>query len=488
MAFSLVFSVNPKPFSVNPNPIPNRSNLFSEAYLSPLSSRFSLNPNLSRSSSPSFASWIPSRSIRCSISSHPEYMPNRIFDTTLRDGEQSPGATMISSEKLFVARLGVDIIKAGFPASSSDDLGAVRSIAMEVGNHPAGEDGHVPVICGLARCNKKDIDAAWEAVRLAKKPRVDTFIATSEIHMQHKLRKTREEAVAIAKEMVAYARSLGCPDVEFSPEDSGRLDGKVALVTGGASGIGEAIARLFRKHGAKICIVDIQDDLGQRLCESLGGDPCVSFLHCDVTVEDDVRRAVDFAAEKFGTIDIMVNNAGITGSKVVDIRDVDINEFKNVLDINVNGVFLGMKHAARIMIPQKKGSIISLASVSSAIGGAGPHGYTASKHAIVGLTKNVAGELGKHGIRVNCVSPYAVPTGLSMPHLPTNERTEDALKAFLSFVGSHANLKGVDLVPNDVAEAVVFLASEESRYVSGLNLLVDGGFSCVNNMLRAFEE
>ncbi|KAF8706511.1 hypothetical protein HU200_030787 [Digitaria exilis] len=164
----------------------------------------------------------------------PEYVPNRIddpnyvriFDTTLRDGEQSPGATMTSAEKLVVARqlarLGVDIIEAGFPASSPDDLDAVRSIAIEVGNTPVGDDGHVPVICGLSRCNKKDIDAAWEAVRHARRPRIHTFIATSEIHMQHKLRKTPEQVVAIAREMVAYARSLGCPDVEFSPEDAGR--------------------------------------------------------------------------------------------------------------------------------------------------------------------------------------------------------------------------------------------------------------------------
>ncbi|XP_015697552.2 2-isopropylmalate synthase A [Oryza brachyantha] len=176
------------------------------------------------------------RPVRASMAAprRPEYVPNRIddpsyvriFDTTLRDGEQSPGATMTSAEKLVVARqlarLGVDIIEAGFPASSPDDLDAVRSIAIEVGNTPVGEDGHVPVICGLSRCNKRDIDAAWEAVRHARRPRIHTFIATSEIHMQHKLRKTPEQVVAIAKEMVAYARSLGCPDVEFSPEDAGR--------------------------------------------------------------------------------------------------------------------------------------------------------------------------------------------------------------------------------------------------------------------------
>lgn len=114
------------------------------------------------------------------------------------------------------------MIEAGFPASSPDDLDAVRSIAVEVGNQPIGEDGYVPVICGLARCNKKDIDAAWEAVRHARFPRVHTFIATSEIHMIHKLKKTKEEVVKIAVAMVTYARSLGCQDVEFSPEDAGR--------------------------------------------------------------------------------------------------------------------------------------------------------------------------------------------------------------------------------------------------------------------------
>nr|CBX24424.1 hypothetical_protein [Oryza glaberrima] len=183
------------------------------------------------------------RPVRASMAQprRPEYVPNRIddpnyvrvFDTTLRDGEQSPGATMTSAEKLVVARqlarLGVDIIEAGFPASSPDDLDAVRSIAIEVGNTPVGEDGHVPVICGLSRCNKRDIDAAWEAVRHARRPRIHTFIATSEIHMQHKLRKTPEQVVAIAKEMVAYARSLGCPDVEFSPEDAGRRSNREFL-------------------------------------------------------------------------------------------------------------------------------------------------------------------------------------------------------------------------------------------------------------------
>ncbi|CAO2177589.1 unnamed protein product, partial [Urochloa humidicola] len=138
-------------------------------------------------------------------------------------GEQSLGANMTSPEKLVIARhlahLGVDIIEAGFPGSSPDDLDAVRSIAIKVSNTPVGEEGHVPIICGLSRCNK-DIDATCEAVKHVRRPRIHTFVATSEIHKQHKLRKTPEQVVAIPREMVAYACSLGCPDVEFSPEDA----------------------------------------------------------------------------------------------------------------------------------------------------------------------------------------------------------------------------------------------------------------------------
>jgi len=152
----------------------------------------------------------------------------KIFDTTLRDGEQSPGATMTSAEKLelarSLARLGVDIIEAGFPAASPDDLEAVRRIAVEVGNQPKGDpEARVPIIAGLARANKPDIDKAWEAVKDAQKPRIHTFLATSAIHMKHKLKMDPEEVVQRVSEMVAYAKSL-CADVEFSPEDAGRSD------------------------------------------------------------------------------------------------------------------------------------------------------------------------------------------------------------------------------------------------------------------------
>ncbi|KAL6981029.1 Zeaxanthin epoxidase, chloroplastic [Sarracenia purpurea var. burkii] len=265
-----------------------------------------------------------------------------------------------------------------------------------------------------------------------------------------------------------------------------RLLGKVALVTGGATGIGESIVRVFHEHGAKVIVVDILDILGQHLCEALGGDVNTCFFHGDVTVEDNVRRAVDFAVDKFGTLDIMVNNAGLSGLPCPDIRNVDLLEFEKVFDVNVKGVFLGMKHAARIMIPLMKGSIISICSVASVIAGVGPHAYVGSKHAVLGLTKNVAAELGKYGIRVNCVSPYAVATSLASAHLHEEERTEDVMVGFRDFVARNANLMGVELTANDVANVVLFLASEEARYISGDNVMVDGGFSCANHSLRVF--
>jgi len=178
----------------------------------------------------------------------------KIFDTTLRDGEQSPGATMTSAEKLEVARslarMGVDIIEAGFPAASPDDLEAVRRIAVEVGRPAAGEpDARVPVIAGLARANKSDIDKAWEGVKDAQKPRIHTFLATSAIHMKHKLKMDPEEVVQRVSEMVAYAKSL-CEDVEFSPEDAGRSDPGFLYVV-----LGEAI-----KSGATT--LNIPDTVG----------------------------------------------------------------------------------------------------------------------------------------------------------------------------------------------------------------------------------
>ncbi|KAK4440577.1 Secoisolariciresinol dehydrogenase [Sesamum alatum] len=208
-----------------------------------------------------------------------------------------------------------------------------------------------------------------------------------------------------------------------------RLEGKVALITGGARGLGSVTAKLFHEHGAKVLIADVQDDQGHLICQDLSPETA-SFIHCDVTNESDIRKAVETAVSRYGKLDIMFNNAGTVDPMIPDIR---------------NG-----------------GSIINTGSVCSVIGGAATHGYTSSKHAIVGLTRNTAVELGHYGIKVNCVSPYAFPSSLSRWFLGRDE--DDPMDDMAS------NLEGVSLKAEDVAQAVVYLASDESRYVSGHNL------------------
>ncbi|OAY43009.1 momilactone A synthase [Manihot esculenta] len=258
-----------------------------------------------------------------------------------------------------------------------------------------------------------------------------------------------------------------------------RLQGKVALITGGASGIGETTARLFARNGAKVVIADVQSELGSSVSEKIesdSGQP-VSYVHCDVTKEADVENAVNTAVSKYGKLDIMFNNAGISGKYDPSIFSTEAEDFNKVIDINVYGGLLGAKHAARVMIPEKKGSILFTSSLAAVIYGGVPHAYTASKHAVVGITKNLAVELGKHGIRVNCISPAAVFTPLAGRALGLDEKTLE------EFNLSIANLKGVKLDVNDMAEAALYLASEESKFVSGMNLVVDGGYSLRHSSL-----
>ena len=207
----------------------------------------------------------------------------KIFDTTLRDGEQSPGATMTSVEKMEIARglarLGVDVIEAGFPAASPDDLEAVRRIATEIGNAPRENNRVPPAICGLARTNKNDIDKAWEAVQHAKFPRIHTFIATSDIHMKHKLKMERPQVLAKVSEMVAYARSL-CPEIEFSPEDAGRSEPAFLY---------EVLAAAIRAGATTLNIPDTvgyttPDEFGVLIAGIIknteGVDACTISVHC----------------------------------------------------------------------------------------------------------------------------------------------------------------------------------------------------------------
>ncbi|CAI0556158.1 unnamed protein product [Linum tenue] len=175
-----------------------------------------------------------------------------------------------------------------------------------------------------------------------------------------------------------------------------------------------------------------------------------------------MQNAVDTAVSMHGKLDIMYNNAGIAGEKKVGILSVEREVFRKVFDVNVYGSFLAAKHAARVMVPRKSGTILLTGSVATESYGFATHTYTASKHAVVGLAKSLCVELGEFGIRVNCISPFGVATP-----------DEKALEEMFTAMG---NLKGVVLKPKNVAEVALNLVSDESRYLSGLNLLVDGGF------------
>lgn len=253
-----------------------------------------------------------------------------------------------------------------------------------------------------------------------------------------------------------------------------RLAGKVALITGGARGLGECIARVFTEHGAKVVIADILDDLGRSVCDELGPQ-LASFVHVDVSIESDVQNAVDATITRHGKLDIMINNAAIMDEIKSSILDNKLSDFERVISVNLVGVFLGTKHAARVMVPARSGSIITIASTASivAVDRASTHAYTSSKHAVVGLTKNVAAELGRSRIRVNCISPYVLPSKFSREAVK-----DDDLPSTIQ--GLYSNLQGVTLGFEDVAEAAVFLASDESKYVSGHNLAIDGGFTVIN--------
>ncbi|XP_058086919.1 (+)-borneol dehydrogenase 1-like [Magnolia sinica] len=253
-----------------------------------------------------------------------------------------------------------------------------------------------------------------------------------------------------------------------------RLEGKVAIITGGASGIGESTARLFWANGAKVIIADIQDNLGNTICEQLGGEN-IAYVHCDVTDEEEVRNLVDFAVDKYGKLDIMYNNAGIMDPKTTSILTIEKSDLERVLRVNLVGSFLGTKHAARVMVPARKGCILFTGSSTASIACMNEHAYVASKRGIVGLAQNVTAELGQFGIRVNCVSPYAVATNFVKGALPDHD--SEGFEKFMSQVG---NLKGAVLKTDDVARAALYLASDDANYVSGLNLLVDGGFSIAN--------
>lgn len=249
---------------------------------------------------------------------------------------------------------------------------------------------------------------------------------------------------------------------------SDRLAGKVAVITGAASGIGAGTVARFIEEGARVVLADIQDDAGRALAATFGD--AATYVHCDVTQEADIEAAVNAAVSSFGRLDIMFNNAGIVGA-IGSIAETPIEAWDRTVDILLRSVFLGMKHAARIMIPQGSGSIISTSSTAGIVGGLGPHVYTAAKHGVIGLTKSVASELARDGIRVNAISPGNTVTAMTAGVIAGDHTdVETATKHITS--GSPLGIAGL---PSDIANAALYLASDESRNVTAHTLVVDAG-------------
>jgi NAD(P)-dependent dehydrogenase (short-subunit alcohol dehydrogenase family) len=254
---------------------------------------------------------------------------------------------------------------------------------------------------------------------------------------------------------------------------SKRLEGKVAVITGAASGIGAATAKTFVEQGARVVLGDIQDQSGAELAVALGGSDTAIFRHCNVTSEADVEALVDAAVSEFGKIDVMFNCAGIVGA-VGPMSTTPAEEWKLTIDIMVHGVFYGMKHASRHMKEAGSGSIISMSSTAGVMGGLGPHAYTAAKHAVVGMTKNLAAEVGGFGVRVNCIAPAGMATPMVADVITGDHHN---LEETIAALAEGSPLKGRAGLAEDVANAALWLASEESGYTSGLTLTVDAGYT-----------
>jgi NAD(P)-dependent dehydrogenase (short-subunit alcohol dehydrogenase family) len=251
-----------------------------------------------------------------------------------------------------------------------------------------------------------------------------------------------------------------------------RLDEKIAVVTGGSSGIGKATVRLFAKEGAKVIFGDILDKRGESLADELGDD--VIFQHTNVRCESEIKELIDTAVLKFGKLDILFNNAGFGGVSG-RIEETDTDAFDVTIETNFRSVVLGMKHAAPIMKKQSSGVIISTASVAGIGTGWGPHIYSALKAAIIHLTHTVAMELGEDNIRVNCVCPGGIATSIFGRGFGLDQEKAERLAELLKIPFRDTQpLKKAGL-PEDIAKAIVWLASDEASFVNGHALVIDGG-------------
>ncbi|UAL29940.1 SDR family oxidoreductase [Nocardioides rotundus] len=251
----------------------------------------------------------------------------------------------------------------------------------------------------------------------------------------------------------------------------GRLQDKVAIVTGGSGGIGKATARRFLEEGAKVTVVDLSRESLEQTAAELAGLGDLLTVEADVTQEDQTKNYVDKTVEAFGTVDVLFNNAGIE-SKIQPLVEVTVEDFERVQSVNVTGVFLGLKHVLPILTAKRSGSVINMSSNGGLDGTLYLGPYITSKHAVSGMTKTAALEVAAYDVRVNSVHPCPVNTRM-MREIESGFSPDNAAAAEKDFasripLGRYAE-------PDDVANVVVFLASDESTFLTGAQYRVDGG-------------
>ena len=268
---------------------------------------------------------------------------------------------------------------------------------------------------------------------------------------------------------------------------SNRLLDKVAIITGGASGIGKATAELFIQEGAKVVIADVQQEKGEQVARALGD--YAAFMHTDVSDANSVEALVKYTVKRFGGLHIMFNNAGVTGSEGGHVFcDNAFLNFQKVMAVDLLGPMLGSKFAARHMSQHGGGSIITTASIAGSCAGYGVPEYRGAKAAIIELSKSMATEFGEYNVRVNTVSPGAIPTDIfadaaaskGIPPAMIGRVIEASVEVLLDW----QSLKRAGKT-SDIAEAVLFLASDRSIFITGIDLVVDGGASLPDKVNRA---